>query len=453
MKPLSKFFALMLLSSSGAMAQTEMSLQQAIDVAHTNDPWLHGSRLRQQALEHQSTAANTLEDPVVNINMMNVPTDRWDLSQEAMTQFKVGVSQRFSRGDTLELKSKQLALSAEKQPLLRQDRKAKVAAVVSGLWLDAFLAQQTLALIEADWALFEQMAEVAKASYSNALGSTRQQDVIRSQLEILQLQDRLTAEKQNYETAIARLNQWLHRYDEQSSIETLNFDQSLLPFKVTSELPNVSGASDIPGFDGMSRTLLAQHLNRHPAVLVVENKHKVMQSDVEVAKQAYKPQWGVNASYGFRDNAPSGDRRADLFSVGVSFDLPLFASQKQDKQVAAAVAQSHAVKTEKLLLIKQMLSEVERQQAKLKRTSQRQALYQQQLLLQTHEQAEAALTAYTNDDGDFAEVVRARIAELNARIAALKIDVDRAHALVQLNYLFTQAQPSEISPYSEGINK
>ena len=34
--------------------------------------------------------------------------------------------------------------------------------------------------------LFEQMAEVAKASYSNVVGKTRQQDVIRAQLEIVQ---------------------------------------------------------------------------------------------------------------------------------------------------------------------------------------------------------------------------------------------------------------------------
>ncbi|MCF2833098.1 hypothetical protein L1273_16775, partial [Pseudoalteromonas sp. DL2-H6] len=41
----------------------------------------------------------------------------------------------------------------------------------------------------------EQMAEVTKASYSNVVGKTRQQDVIRAQLEIVQLDDRLTSQK------------------------------------------------------------------------------------------------------------------------------------------------------------------------------------------------------------------------------------------------------------------
>ena len=51
------------------------------------------------------------------------------------------------------------------------------------------------------------------------------------------------------------------------------------------------------------------------------------------------------------------------------------------------------------------------------------------------EQAEASLQAYTNDDGDFAEVVRARIADLNARVDGLRIDVSLAKLEAQLNYL------------------
>jgi hypothetical protein len=51
-----------------------------------------------------------------------------------------------------------------------------------------------------------------------------------------------------------------------------------------------------------------------------------------------------------------------------------------------------------------------------------------------HDQAQASLTAYTNDAGDFAEVVRARIAELNANIDFLNISVDRLFAIAELNY-------------------
>jgi hypothetical protein len=74
--------------------------------------------------------------------------------------------------------------------------------------------------------------------------------------------------------------------------------------------------------------------------------------------------------------------------------------------------------------------------ARLLRLHQRKSLYSNKLLPQIHDQAEAYLTAYTNDDGDFAEVVRSRIAVLNAEIDQLKINVDEQKIKLELNYLF-----------------
>jgi 3'-phosphoadenosine 5'-phosphosulfate sulfotransferase len=46
------------------------------------------------------------------------------------------------------------------------------------------------------------------------------------------------------------------------------------------------------------------------------------------------------------------------------------------------------------------------------------------------------LTAYTNDDGDFSEVVRSRIAVLNAEIDELTLNVEEQKIRLELNYLF-----------------
>ena len=429
------------LSVFSAQAEKVVPLEQAITLAQQNDPWLHGSRLKQSAVENRSIASGTLPDPKVSLGIMNLPTDTWDLDQEGMTQLKVGVSQMFPRGDSLEIKKDQLQIESTKFPLLREDRKAKLKSQVSQLWLDAYLAQQTIKLIEDDWSLFEQMAEVAKASYSNVVGKTRQQDVIRAQLEIVQLDDRLTSQKQKLETTIARLNEWLHIYDADRLNESFNFDAQPLEFSVSKELPSIQlNNPTVLKASNYSRNLLAQELSNHPAILAIDIKRKASEKGIELAKQQYEPQWGVNASYAYRDNMPSGDSRADLFSVGVTFDLPLFTENRQDKQVAASIADSETIKTEKLLLTKQMISVLEKELRQLKRLSDRQSIYQEQLLKQTHDQAEASLTAYTNDDGDFAEVVRARIAELNARISALRIDVDALKTVTRINYFFAHSQ-------------
>ncbi|RDV29128.1 TolC family protein [Alteromonas aestuariivivens] len=425
------------LQAVSAHSQEALSLQHAIDIALSNDPWVKGSLLKQQALEEQVVAAGTLPDPTVSIGLMNLPMDSWSFDQEAMTQFKIGVTQMFPRGDALEIRQGQLKAESQKYPLLRDDRRATIESKVTQLWLEVYQAQATIALIEQDKALFEQLVEVTRASYASATGKTRQQDIIRAQLELVQLDDRLTVQYQQLEAAAAQLSEWLYQFDAANPDMLMNFDNVVLAEGVAERLPELT--LDPLADAGLSRSELARRLAGHPAILAIDVSQQVAHKETELARQQNQPQWGVNASYAYRDSAPNGMDRADFFSVGVTFDLPLFSENRQDKQVSASVAMAESVKTEKLLTLKAMLSQVEKGLRQLARLRQRDGLYSEELLAQVREQSEASLTAYTNDDGDFAEVIRARIAELNAKIAALQIEVDILKITAQLNYYFAQS--------------
>ena len=168
-----------------------LSFETAIKSAQKNDPWLTGNIHKQRSIESMSIAVSTLPDPKISIGLANLPTDGFDFGQEGMTQAKIGIAQMFPRGDTLDIKSQQLRIQSEAYPFQRQDREAKVAVTVGSLWLDAYRVQQSIALIEKNRSLFEQLADIAEASYSSALGKTRQQDIVRAQLELTKLEDRL----------------------------------------------------------------------------------------------------------------------------------------------------------------------------------------------------------------------------------------------------------------------
>jgi len=418
-----------------------LSMEIAIELAQLNDPWLYGNKSSQDAIESTSIAVGALPDPRMSIGVANLATDTFDFDQEGMTQFKVALSQSFPRGDSLAIKRKQLELIGSQYPYQRQDRKAKIAVIVGLLWLDSYGAQESIDLIENDRALFEQLADIAQASYSAALGRTRQQDIIRAQLELARLEDRLTIFKQRQEMHLQRLSEWLSsnfqdQYSGHHKEEPLLHFASLM---LENKLPDTQLLN--PQLYSANMQISPQNLFEyfvyHPAVIAVEQKIKASDKGIELAKQKYKPEWGINASYGYRDDDSLGNDRADLLSVGVSFDLPIFTSNRQDKEVQSAVSQTEAVKTEKWLLVRKLIASFETSRVKLKRLDERRNLYQSEILPQMDEQAEASLTAYTNDDGDFAEVVRARIAELNASIDALNIDVEKQKAIIQLNYLFT----------------
>ena len=419
-------------------AAPALTLHSALSAAIANDPWLLGSQHNQDSMDALSTAAATLPDPRISVGFANIPTDTFDFDQEAMSQFKVGLTQMFPRGDSRELQQKQLVIESKKFPFERQNRIANVTATVSELWLDTYKSRATGDLIASNRGLFEQLVDVATLSYSAAVGRSRQQDVIRAQLELTRIEDRLLVLQQQFEMDSQRLREWL-AHDLQQRPAVL-----VLPEKLPRlQLQNSQSSPASIALESLNQEQLLQH----PAVLALEQQIKSASTGVSLAKQKYKPEWGVSASYGYREDDPlSGRDRADFFSLGVSFDLPVFTVNRQDKVVRSAVSKAEAIRTRKWLLLRQLAAGMETSRAKLLRLESRQELYDKQLLPQIREQADASLSAYTNDDGDFAEVVRARIAQLNTEIEALAIAVEKQKTIARLNYYLTQGQVGSGEP-------
>jgi outer membrane protein TolC len=413
----------------------ELALQNVIKIAVLNDSWLKGNEYSQEAIEESSIAAGTYADPKVTIGAANIPTDTFDLNQEAMTQLKVGISQMFPRGDSLEIRQEQLKLQASQYPYQREDRKGKLTVQIAQLWLEAYKAQESIALIEKNRSLFEQLADIAESSYSSTFGKTRQQDIIRAQLELTKLEDRLTLLKQKKDTALLSLSEWLSDFTEDkiNSGNILESSNLLLP----RSFPNIEMIN--PNYFNLkedSEKILTMFEN-HPSIKNIEQKIKATSKSIKLARENYKPQFSVNASYAKREDDLMGRNRADLFSVGLTFDLPIFVKNKQDKELQVAMLKTKSVETEKILQYKKLFSLYETTKADLIRLKERQSLYLTKLLPQMNEQSEASLTAYTNDDGDFPEVVRSRISQLNAQIDILNINVDIQKNIVKYNYLFT----------------
>lgn len=415
----------------------QLSLKDAVERAQQQDPWIQGSLYRQQALEAQSTSASALPDPMVTAGFANLPTDTFNFDQEPMTQFRVGVSQALPRGNSRALQQQQLSLLGNQHPYQRADRRARVEAEVSGLWLDAWRASQTMQLIEQDTDLFVQLVDIAESSYVNSIKGARQQDLVQAQLELTRLEDRLVSLHEQQDVALSKLNQWLRSSDD-AGFESMNY-------RLPHTLPEIALLAPQLGASEQTPTpqSLAMILQEHPALINIDQRLAASSTAIKLAEQNYRPEWRLNASYGYRDNDSVGQPRADFFSFGVSFDLPLFTSNRQDQQVISATANTESVRTERALLLRKMVSEMTALHARLQRLNQRQTLYETRLLDDVRAQVEATMEAYTNDDGEFTEVVRARIDALNTQIDALNIAVNRQKTIAQLNYFFASSNNLE----------
>ncbi|WP_417545584.1 TolC family protein [Marinobacter sp.] len=405
------------LTSLGISAEPRLALEDAIDIAIRGDPWSAQSIQLQNALLDESVAAGALPDPRVTLGAANLPTDTFNTGQESMTQATIGLSQRFPRGNSRYLARDKKKELAESQSFQRENRQELVVRSVTYLWLELWKAQESVRLIESNRGLFEQLADVAEAGYTSTMNGSRQQDIIRASLELTRLDDRLTALHSQMETAQEELGEWV-------GTDTFRLQVSeRIPPNLLARLPS-------PALDVSDNSVIT-----HSSIRATDQLIDAGSIDVELARQAYKPEWTLSAQYGYRDKAPNGQDRADLFSFGIGFDLPIFTGNRQDRTVSAAIARVEAAKSDRMLQVRRIRAEARAAAARINRLDDRIRLYEQTLLPQTAEQANAALSAYNNDDGDFAEAVRARIAELNAQVDFIQMTAERAKNLATFRYL------------------
>lgn len=412
-----------------ASAGSYLTLERAVKNAIDTDPWIEGSNSLELALLAEAVAAGELPDPSLSLGLANVAVDTLDFDQEPMSQLKMGIAQNFPRGDTRKLRRRQREEEGAVQPLLRENRKAELVLTVSLLWLDSFMVEQSIALIERNYFLFEQLVDISHANYIATSGPSRQQDVIRAELELSRLKERLIDLRRRSAVANSALMEWLEPHLLEQVLP------SALPELSIDGAPNSQGTGDFMQNGRGLKSSWASRVQRHPRLQAMDQQLRLSSTDIELAEQQYKSEWAVNASYAYRDDDPFGQDRSDFVSVGITVDLPLFTKNRQDQQVKAAHHRRAALQAERDLLFRQLFATFEKAWVDLLGLDQREQFYRENLLPKMHDQADAALAAYTSDGGDFAEVMRARIAELNTDLMALELKVDRQKILAKLRYV------------------
>ncbi len=358
------------------------------------------------------TADASLPDPVVNVAAANFPVDTFDFDQEPMTQFRVALRQELPRGDTRSLRRDRRQVRASQFDVRVRDRRAIIVRSVSAAWIDAFRDTRINALLEQSRPLFGELVRLARSSY--AVGNGSQQDVIRAELELLRLRDRALRVDEQLQHSRTLLSRWIG--------------------EVASE-PLPAERADIEP-PRLTEQEWQARLREHPAVALLALAVDEQSIEVTLAEQDYKPRIGMEVAYGARDGKDiQGNRRPDFLSVGLTFDLPLFSGARQDRRVNAARHLQGAAKDQRLDRLAQLKRELADAHLRRDRLLMRLELFEARILPSSEQAAQAALAGYRVRSNDFTEVMRAYIAELDARIELESLRAGIARAVVDLRYL------------------
>ncbi|WP_339899025.1 TolC family protein [Paraglaciecola polaris] len=434
-----------------------MSLQQAVLQAQQHDPWLTGSDEKEHALTAQGAAADTLPNPEFSLGMLNVPSDGFAFNQEPMTQFKLGVKQMFTRGDSRAITRQHFDELAAQQPLLRQDRLAQVKLNVTLLWLDLYTAKQGVGLSIKQRDLLEQLIDIAQthyaAVYTSGQKNLTQNDVLAAQLTLARLDDRIAELRTRQGTALANLCQWLlkepdNNKHDPSVVIAARFEECDVDDTTGSTLPRLMPLPMLASVDRIDRHAIAQLLSQHPRMKALNQGIAASDSDVQLAKSQYAPQWGVNASYAYRQDDDANRSRADFWSVGISVDVPIFSSVKQDNLLAASHHQKEALRTDYRLQLREMLAQVDSLHGQYRSYTRRIAHYEQVILGNIAAQKQVSMANLSHDYGSLSQATEVAIIELDARLEQLNLMNKQQRTQAKIQY-FLPAQNQNINVSSQ----
>ncbi len=387
---------------AAAHAVEPLTLAEAESLALDAEPGIEALQANAAALRQRAVVAGELPDPVMRIGLNNFPLESGGFSTEGMTQAAVGFRQMFPAGDKRRLGALALRQTASARDEQGAARRREVLTATRHAWLDVFRQQRSLDLLRKSRPFFADLVDVSRSLYE--VGRKGQQDVLRAQLELSRLDDRLIDNQRRLERARAVLGEWIG-------------DDSQRP--IAAALPEWSS---IPVMADIETSL-----QQHPLLRAADADVDARDTGVDLAEQRSKPGWVLDVGYGYREgNLPNGQPRSDMITVGVAVDLPFFRRDSIDSTLSAALQERSAAKAQRDQLHRALSSRVRAEHAHFSQLSRRMELYEQQILAQASDHAAASLLAYQNDQADFANVMRAYIDDLDTRTRYIHLQVDRA---------------------------
>ena len=401
-----------LLLSIRLSANEILTLSQIEILALANDPVVKAYQSNTTAFREKAVAADTLPDPKIKLGLMNFPTDTYKRDQEPMTQVQVGIQQMIPRGDSLEIKSRQMGFMADGEAAKAANQYRKVRQQVRHVWLEILYWEQAAKVVQQNRVLFKRLVNITRSQY--ATGRHRQQDVVRAQLELGMLDDRLSSIKTMIDKSRAKLSRLAGEDISGKALEVL-----------------------LPGFPVvMEKQGIKDALESHPVMQMQSAMLSVSEQGVALARQSYKPSWMLDLTYGARDgNNPNGSQRADFVSAMVMFDMPLFTGSRQDKYLGASQAKRQSAILTREDRKRGLIQKLDDAYATWLRLDERLQHYKKYLVPKAKENAKASLQAYQSERGDFTALMRAQIIELETLLKALRLRVDYKKSQADLLYL------------------
>lgn len=391
-----------------AQAAIPLTLAEVEDRVLVADPGQQALQAKAVALRERSVVASELPDPTLRVALNNYPLQSGGYSTDGMTHSAVGLMQAFPAGKSRSISERRFQWLASEMQESAEARGRNVLAAARQAWLELYYWERAHTLVSESRPFFDDLATVTRSLY--AVGRKNQQDVLRAELELSRLDDRIIEIERQRSRSRAALGEWI------------GLDAS------RPVAPNLPAWNQVPALES-----LQDGLQQHPTLRAADAQIDAQSAGVDLANERSKPNWALGLEYSHRSGSmPTGESRSDFVSIGVTVGLPFFRRKSIDSNLSAALQEKSAAVFTREQTLRGLGSQLAAEYARWNDLARRLEIYETRVLDLSSSNAEASLLAYQSDQGDFANVMRAYVDDLNTRIDHVRLKVERAQSYAVL---------------------
>lgn len=286
-----------------------ITLKDLEQEALNNNPEILMTTKKVESAKDKKSLASALPDPMIGYMVQNVGSPGpWTVGVQDMSMEGVVFSQEIPFPGKLGTKGRIAGKEEEQIEQGARETKLEVLNNLRSAYYEYFLAFKSAAILDQTKDLLKDFQHIAETRY--ATGQGIQQDVIRAQLEVSSIMDRLAEEEQKKEAQAAVINSLIGR-------------NPFAPLGRPDELPRTTPAITI---DEMA-TMAIEH---SPMLQGTKRMVEQNREELSLSRREYLPDMVVSGGWFTRGE------KTDVWQASVMFKIPLYFWNKSTGVKAAS---------------------------------------------------------------------------------------------------------------------
>jgi len=352
-------------------------LSDLLAEAERNHPALKAGVQMIAAKRARIPQARAWPDPQLSIGYMGDFAPFRTQAGDSSSYRQFGVMQEIPYPGKRELRGKIAAKDVEAEKWNLEASRRRVRAAVELAYYELSAVDKALDITQQNKELLEKLARIAEERYK--VGKGLQQDVLRAQVEVSRVLQRLTVLHQRRRTLEAQLNSLLVRPSDSPVAPLAQAEKSVFAYSL--------------------EELLQKAVDNFPEIRRQEQLIEQNQLAVNLARRNYYPDFSVAWDYQNRPDFP------EMYGLRFTVKLPVFYKSKQRQAVGEASATLAAARHEREAIRTVLFFQVKEQYLMAKASEELLGLYSKAIVPQSTLALESGLAAYQVGSLDFLSLI------------------------------------------------